>query len=145
RDFVIRGVGSACAVAATAAGFAETDAKNAKAQAVADRMPEIPAASMTAEQKKAAAEFSGAGVGVFGPFVPLLRSPEVMLRAKIMGEYLHVTNTIPPKLKEFAILITARQWTQQYTWDLHYPTALTEGLDVEVAEALAQGSRPEGM
>jgi 4-carboxymuconolactone decarboxylase len=146
RDFVIKGVGSACAVAAAGAGIAETEPNSVKRTTMADRMPEIPNASMTPEQKKAAAQFSGGReTGVFGPFVPLLRSPEVMLRAKAMGEYLHVTSTIPPKLKEFAILITARQWTQQYTWDLHYPAALTEGLDVGVADALAQGSRPEGM
>lgn len=149
RDFVIKTVGSACAVAATGAGgvaFAETDAKATAPPAPPDRMPEIPSASMTPAQKKAAEAFNGgAGAGVFGPFVPLLRSPEVMLRAEALGEYLHATRTIPSKLKEFAILITARQWTQQYTWDLHYPVALTEGVDVEVAQALAQGSRPEGM
>lgn len=146
RDFVIKSVGGACAVAATGTGFAETDSKTTTPPALPDRMPEIPPAGMTPAQKKAAEAFTGGvAAGVFGPFVPLLRSPEVMLRAKAIGEYLHATRTIPSKLKEFAILITARQWTQQYTWDLHYPVALTEGLDVEVAQALAQGSRPEGM
>jgi 4-carboxymuconolactone decarboxylase len=146
RDFVIKGVGSACAVAAAGTGLAETDAGHSTPNALPDRMPEITPGNMTPEQKKAAETFAGgAAGGVFGPFVPLLRSPEVMLRAKAIGEYLHATRTIPSKLKEFAILITAREWTQQYTWDLHYPVALTEGVDVQVAQALAQGSRPEGM
>jgi len=52
-----------------------------------DRMPEIPAEKLTEAQKKAAAEFAAERkTPVFGPFVPLLRSPEVMLRVRAMGE-----------------------------------------------------------
>ena len=111
-----------------------------------DRMPEIPADKMTEAQKKAAEEFAaGRGTPVFGPFVPLLRSPEVMLRAKAMGDYLRFKNVLPPKLSEFTILITARQWTQQYEWDIHYPIAMKAGLGPEVAKALAEGRRPQNM
>jgi 4-carboxymuconolactone decarboxylase len=111
-----------------------------------DRMPEIPADKMSDAQKKAAQEFAaGRGTPVFGPFVPLLRSPEVMLRAKAMGDYLRFKNVLPPKLSEFTILITARQWTQQYEWDYHYPIALKAGLSAEIAKALADGQRPPDM
>jgi 4-carboxymuconolactone decarboxylase len=111
-----------------------------------DRMPEIPADKMTDAQKKAADEFAaGRGTRVFGPFVPLLRSPEVMLRAKAMGDYLRFKSSLPPKLSEFVILITARQWTQQYEWEVHYPIALKAGLEPEVAKALLEGRRPQGM
>jgi 4-carboxymuconolactone decarboxylase len=111
-----------------------------------DRMPEIPADKMTEAQKKAAQEFAaGRGTAVFGPFVPLLRSPEVMLRARAMGDYLRFKNVLPAKLSEFVILITARQWTQQYEWDFHYPIALKAGLSADVAKALADGRRPQDM
>ncbi len=111
-----------------------------------DRMPEIPADKMTEAQKKAAEEFAaGRGTPVFGPFVPLLRSPEVMLRAKAMGDYLRFKSSLPPKLNEFIILITARQWTQQYEWAFHHPIALKQGLEPEVANALLEGRRPMGM
>ncbi len=111
-----------------------------------DRMPEIPADKMTETQKKAAEEFAaGRGMKVFGPFVPLLRSPEVMLRAKAMGDYLRFKSVLPPKLNEFVILITARQWTQQYEWHVHYPIALKAGLEPEVARAVSEGRRPQGM
>ena len=54
-----------------------------------DRLPPIPAAQLTDEQKKAIAEFEAARkTGISGPFVPLLRSPEVMNRARAMGDYL---------------------------------------------------------
>ena len=52
--------------------------------------------------------------GVFGPFIPLLRSPDLMDRMQRVGEYLRFNNTIPTKLNEFAILITARHVTNQF-------------------------------
>lgn len=114
--------------------------------AAQDRMPPIQDDKLTPEQKKAAEEFAaGRGTAVFGPFVPLLRSPEVMLRAKAMGDYLRFKSSLPPKLNEFVILITARQWTQQYEWDVHQPIALKAGLEPEVAKALQEGRRPQGM
>jgi 4-carboxymuconolactone decarboxylase len=111
-----------------------------------DRMPEIPAEKMTEAQKKAAQEFAaGRGQAVFGPFIPLLRSPEVMLRAKALGDYLRFKNALPPKLSEFVILMTARQWTQQYEWDIHYPIAMKAGLSAEIAKAVQEGRRPQNM
>jgi len=109
-------------------------------------MPEIPADKLTEAQKKAAEEFAaGRGTAVFGPFVPLLRSPEVMLRAKAMRDYLRYKSVLPPKLNEFAILITSRRWTQQYEWEVHCPIAIKAGLSAEVAKAVAEGRRPAGM
>jgi 4-carboxymuconolactone decarboxylase len=79
-----------------------------------DRMPEVPADKLTEAQKKAAEEFQRIrGVPVFGPFVPLLRSPELMLAARNMGDYLRYKSSLPLRINEFVILITAREWTQQ--------------------------------
>jgi 4-carboxymuconolactone decarboxylase len=111
-----------------------------------DRMPPIPAENYTEAQKKAAEEFAGGrGYDVRGPFVPLIRSPEVMLRAKAMGDYLRFKSTLPPRLSEMIILITAREWTQQYEWVAHHDLALKAGLRPEIADAIADGSRPAGM
>jgi 4-carboxymuconolactone decarboxylase len=111
-----------------------------------DRMPEIPAGKMTAAQKKAAAEYvAGRDAPVVGPFVPLLRSPEVFLRAKAMGDYLRFKTVLPPKLREFAILITAREWTQQYEWSFHSDVAIKAGLNTSIIKAIAEGRRPTGM
>ena len=111
-----------------------------------DRLPEIPAGKMTEAQKKAADEFvAGRGTPLVGPFIPLLRSPEVMLRAKAMGDYLRFKSVLPPRLSEFAILITARQWTQQFEWGVHAPIAVKAGLRPEIVKAVAEGSRPAGM
>ena len=78
--------------------------------AAQDRMPPIATDQLTDAQKKAADEFGqGRGYAVRGPFVPLIRSPEVMLRAKAMGDYLRFKSTLGPRLNEMVILITARE------------------------------------
>ncbi|MGE0768880.1 MAG: carboxymuconolactone decarboxylase family protein [Hyphomicrobiaceae bacterium] len=111
-----------------------------------ERMPVIPADQMTDEQKSAAQTFAeGRGYAVRGPFAALLRSPEVMLRAKAMGDYLRFKSTLPPRLNELAIIVTARQWGQSYEWHAHRPLAEKGGLRAEIADAIADGRRPAGM
>jgi 4-carboxymuconolactone decarboxylase len=111
-----------------------------------DRFPPIPADRMTDAQRQAAARFEeNRRTPVFGPFVPLLRSPDVMLRAMAMGDYLRFGSSLPPRLSEMAILLTARQWTQQYEWVVHAPAARDAGLRPEIVEAIAEGRRPERM
>ena len=111
-----------------------------------DRLPPIPADKQTAEQKKAADAFrANRKADVFGPFIPLHRSPEVMLRAMAMGDYLRYRTVFPTRLNELIILITARHFTQQYEWYVHYPIAIKEGLSREIADAIGDGRRPSGM
>lgn len=109
-----------------------------------DRLPPLSPDTLTAEQRAAADEFrSGRGYAVSGPFAVMLRSPEVMLRAKAMGDYLRFRNVLPKRVSEMVILLTARAWTQQYEWSYHYPIALEAGLPPAVAEAIADGRRPD--
>jgi 4-carboxymuconolactone decarboxylase len=111
-----------------------------------DRMPEIPSDKLTEAQKKAVAEFvAGRGTPPLGPFIPMLRSPEVMLRAKAMGDYLRFKSVLPPRLSELAILITAREWTQQFEWGVHAAIAVKAGISPEIVKAIANGQRPSGL
>ena len=111
-----------------------------------DRMPPIPADKLTEMQEKAVEEFrSIRKAELTGPFVPMLRSPEVMNRARAMGDYLRYRSALPPRLSEFVILMTARQWTQQYEWSVHYPIAIDRGVAPDVARAIADGRRPNQM
>jgi 4-carboxymuconolactone decarboxylase len=111
------------------------------------RMPEIPADKLTDAQKKALDQFISKRGGplVRGPFLALLRSPDVMTPAEILGEYLQFKTVLPPKLREFVILITARQWTQDTEWNSHVAIAQKDGLSPEITKQLAAGQRPAGM
>ena len=113
-----------------------------------DRMPPLAPDKMTPAQKKSVELLSATprgAAGVGGPFVPLLRSPELMDRLQNVGEYLRFKSSLPQKLVEMTILMIGRQWTQQYEWFSHYPLALKQGLKPEVANAIAEGRRPGGM
>jgi 4-carboxymuconolactone decarboxylase len=112
-----------------------------------NRMPEIPADKLTEAQKKALDQFISKRGGplVRGPFLALLRSPDVMTPAELLGEYLQFKTVLPPKLREFTILITARQWTQDTEWNSHVAIAEKNGVSAEIAAALAAGERPPGM
>ncbi len=111
-----------------------------------DRMPPIPADQQTEAQKQAIAQFKAArSADISGPFVPLLRSPEVMTRARAMGDYLRFKSTLPPPLSEFLILITSRHWTQNYEWNAHEPLARRAGVKPAIIAAIAEGRRPSDM
>jgi 4-carboxymuconolactone decarboxylase len=111
-----------------------------------DRLPPLAAEAMSEEQRRAAAELAaGPRGGVRGPFIALLRSPELMARLQKVGEYLRYGSALERRLGEFAMLIVSRHLTQQFEWQVHYPLAIEAGLAKETADALAQGARPRGM
>jgi 4-carboxymuconolactone decarboxylase len=98
---------------------------------------------MTVDRKQAVETFRALrGVEPFGPFIDLLASPELMTRVSALGEYLRYRSALPPRLSEFAILITAAHWQQQFEWDIHAPIALKAGVPQAVIDALWSGATP---
>ena len=67
------------------------------------------------------------------------------VRATAMAEYLRWKSSLPSRLSEFAILIAARQWTQQYEWHQHYRLALKGGLNPKILADMIVGKRPSEM
>ena len=111
-----------------------------------DRMPPIPADKLTPAQKKTVDEYKKARGGEpGGPWAVLTRSPELMSRTLMLSDYLRFNSTLPPRLSEFVILMTAREWGQNYEWNAHQPLAIKGGLNPEVAKAIAEGRRPGQM
>lgn len=111
-----------------------------------DRFPTLAPEQMTPAQKAVADEImSGPRKTLGGPFNAWLRSPEMADRMQKVGEQIRFHSSVPRKLNEFAILITARAWNAKYEWYAHYPLALQAGLEPAVAADLAQGRRPRGM
>ena len=110
------------------------------------RFPPLAESEMSDAQRKVYSEIaSGPRGGVRGPFSALLRSPELADRAQKLGEWVRFKSSLPDRLKEFAILVTARHWSAQYEWHAHHAHALKAGLDPRLAAELARGKRPAGM
>ena len=112
------------------------------------RFKPLPEDAMTEAQRKAVQELARGPRGAFNPYGPnalLLRSPDLMSRTQKVGEYLRYQSALPRRLREFAILITARKWTAQLEWKEHCPLAVEAGLDATVAEDLSHGKQPRAM
>lgn len=112
-----------------------------------ERMPPIPAEKMTDAQKKAVADYKALrGVDMTGPpWTVLLRVPAHIVPAlQIRLHYLN-NSALPARLTEFAILIAARRWTNNWEWNAHSTAAAAAGLKPDVMAAVAEGRRPDRM
>ena len=109
-------------------------------------MPPIPRDRLSEAQRAAADELiAGPRKGVKGPFIALLRSPELMARLQKVGEFLRFQSSLPVRVSEFAMLVVSRQWTQQFEWFTHVPLALAAGTAHATIDDLRQGRRPATM
>lgn len=111
-----------------------------------DRFKPLTYDQLTPEQKTMADHLlSGERGGMNGPFNVTLRSPEVGDQAQKLGALLRFHTTLPNRLNEMAILMTARFWDAQYEWTAHKRAALKAGLSPAIVDAIATGKRPPSM
>lgn len=117
-----------------------------------------PLTDMTPEQRavadaimkgpRAAAGSPAAAAGatsLSSPFNVWNRRPELADRLQSLGESIRFRSSLPPRLNEFAILITARHWNAQYEWYAHHRLAMAGGLSPAIAEEVRWGRVPTGM
>lgn len=110
------------------------------------RLPPIDPARLTPDQRRVHdAITAGPRAAVRGPFLALMHVPELADRIQHLGEYLRFNTSFPPRLSEFAILITARHYTCQYEWQAHEPHARKGGLVQTVIDAIKEKRRPDAM
>ncbi len=111
-----------------------------------ERFPAIAEAAMTSEQREVWADIlSGPRKGARGPFKAMLRSPGLMRHAHPLGAYVRFGSSLPPRLNEMAILLTARHWTAQFEWYAHSQLAREAGLAEPIIAAIRIGQRPADM
>jgi 4-carboxymuconolactone decarboxylase len=113
---------------------------------VGDRFAPLVYSQMTPAQKTMFEHLiSGERRGASGPFNVLLRSPEMGDLAQEFGAAMRFHSSIPSRLNEMAIIITARHWTSQYEWYAHRRAAQQAGLGQSIIDAIAAGKRPSAM
>jgi len=113
---------------------------------MSDRLPPLPLDRLDAAQRAAADELiAGPRKSVKGPFIPLLRSPELLSRVGRLGEHLRFHTVLSPRVSEFATLLVARACTQDFEWGVHVPLALKAGTSAATVDAVREGRWPAGM
>lgn len=117
--------------------------RQGSAQPWRERMPLPPMDAMTDAQRAAAqALVDGPRKGVFGPFLPLMRSPVLLERVAKVGEYLRFDSVLDARIRELATCVAARHVGNQFEWHMHAPLAAKAGVDAGALDALRQGARP---
>lgn len=111
-----------------------------------DRLPLPPEAQMSAAQREAAQMLvNGPRKGVFGPFLPLMRSPVLLDRAAKVGEYLRFDSPLDARIRELVTCATARHVSNQFEWLMHAGLARKAGVAEATIEALRVGARPKDL
>lgn len=116
------------------------------ARGAVERMPMPSMDSLDGAQRTAAqALIDGPRKGVYGPFLPLLRSPELLGRVATLGEYLRFQSVLDARIRELTTCVAARHVSNQFEWVMHAPLAVKAGVAPEDIDALRQGARPRGL
>ena len=135
-----------CLIAATLVAAQAQAPRPQDVQLVGDRFKPLKWDEMTPAQKTMMEHLvSGERRGAGGPFNVLLRSPEMGDLAQQFGAAMRFHSTLPKKLNEMAIIMTARYWTAQYEWNAHRTAAAQAGLNESIIQAIATGKRPASM
>ena len=114
------------------------------ARAGTERLPLPAEDALTPAQREAAqALTNGPRKGVYGPFLPLLRSPQLLERVAKMGEYLRFESILDARVRELVTCAVARHQSNQFEWTMHAPLAVKAGVAEATIEALRLGARPK--
>lgn len=109
-----------------------------------DRFKPLTYEQMTPQQRKMT-YIAVAQRGTGGSFNINVRDPDGGQLLFDMGDRVRFHMSVPDKLKELAIILTARYWTAQFEWLAHRRAAVQAGLSEDKVKAIAEGRRPVGM
>ncbi len=110
------------------------------------RLPALSLQNLDPEQQAlvAAIQSSPRGrISMDGPFGVYLHAPAFGQAAQRLGAHLRYHTTVPPRLSEFAILVTAQHWKAQYEWAVHAPIAAQQGVKPATIRDLQAGRAPK--
>jgi 4-carboxymuconolactone decarboxylase len=109
--------------------------------AVTARIPLLDCKDMSPEQRALHDEIvSGPRGRLVGPLRAAIHSPEMATLWSRLGEFLRYRTSLPMRIKELAIIATARRWNSQVEWEIHARAALEAGLAADIVQAILTGA-----
>ena len=82
---------------------------------------------------------SSGGVVSSGPGSAMINSPEMRRRANALVNYLRDESTLPKRIQELAMILTARANHCQYIWHAHAARSREQGISDAFVDALRDG------
>jgi 4-carboxymuconolactone decarboxylase len=116
------------------------------AKKVSRRLPLIPDEKLTPRQREVMEAIRTGPRGKVsqnGPFGIYLHSPDTGDLIQALGGHCRYKTSLEPRLSEFAILCTARQWRAPYEWHVHAPIAEKAGVAAETIRDVRAGRVPK--
>jgi 4-carboxymuconolactone decarboxylase len=107
------------------------------------RLPALNMDELSERQRELAARIAGKRGQVRGPFLVWLQSPELCDRVEALGAFVRYDCSLSEKLREFSILITARFWDAQHSWNAHIDKAVAAGMSIDTLSAIASHQAPQ--
>ena len=110
------------------------------------RLPTLALDNLTSEQQALVDAIKSGPRGRFnneGPFAAFLHAPAYGALAQKLGGHLRFKTSVPPRLSEFAILVTAQHWKAQYEWAMHAPMAEKAGVKPQTIRDIQAGRTPK--
>ena len=106
------------------------------------RLPRLNPEAMPPRQRAVHDKIAGKRGKVGAPYQVWLYSPELCERVEAVGAYLRWESAIAPKYRELSLLIAARFFDAQYSWNAHTQAAIKEGIRPETLQAIAERRPP---
>ncbi|MDX6744146.1 carboxymuconolactone decarboxylase family protein [Actinocorallia sp. A-T 12471] len=106
------------------------------------RLPVIDPADMNERQKEIAERIAGRRGAVRGPFRVWLNSPELCEKVEALGAFARFESSLPLRLRELSLLLAARNWDAQYSWNAHVDKAIESGVPADAVKAIAERREP---
>jgi 4-carboxymuconolactone decarboxylase len=97
---------------------------------------------MTARQQELSDRIAGKRGGTRGPFLCWLHSPELCDRVEALGAFARFESSLDLSLRELILLIAARNFDAQYSWNAHIDRCVEAGVSRDALEQLARRERP---
>ncbi len=105
------------------------------------RLPALT--SLSPRQQEISDRISSRRGGTRGPFLVWLRSPELCEKVEALGAYCRFESALDPRLRELSLLIAARHFDAQYSWNAHVGKAADLGVSRDGLAALAEHREPD--
>ncbi len=106
------------------------------------RLETIRDEDMTPRQRELADRITARRGAVRGPYRVWLRSPEVCERVEALGAFVRFDCSMPERIREYSLLVAARYFDAQFSWNAHVEKAIETGVPAEAVEALATWGEP---